>query len=156
MPACSPALAHDRAKPLAKPDDLRAHVLLHDTYVTAQKAYVDWEAWFAAVGIRDPQPAGALYFNQYDQMIQAAVQGQGVALGISPLVHELLRSGLLVAPFTTAVSDTRACFIVRSTAALGKPQVDAFVRWLLDEARRDVENGTAPPQRPVRGGSAAR
>jgi LysR family glycine cleavage system transcriptional activator len=80
FPVCSPSLARDRSKPLVKPQDLRAHVLLHETYVTAQKAYVDWDAWFAAADLQDLQPAGALYFNHYDQMIQAAIQGQGVAL----------------------------------------------------------------------------
>ena len=141
LPVCSPLLARDRSKPLIKPEDLGAHVLLYDTYVAAQRAYVDWESWFAAVGVRDLQPAGALYFNQYDQMIQAAIQGQGVALGISPLVHELLHNGLLVAPFATPMVDTRACFIAKSSLAAGKPHVEAFVHWLLDEAKRDAESG---------------
>jgi LysR family glycine cleavage system transcriptional activator len=143
FPVCSPSLARDRSRPLVKPQDLGAHVLLHDTYVTAQKAYVDWEAWFAAAGLQDLQPAGALYFNHYDQMIQAAVQGQGVALGISPLVQELLQNGSLVAPFATSVGDARACFVIRSPLAAGKPHVDTFIDWLLDEAKRDAE--TAMP-----------
>lgn len=140
FPVCSPGLASDPSNPLVSPKDLSSHVLLHDTYVTSQKAYVDWESWFAAVGIRDLQPAGALYFNQYDQMIQAAIQGQGIALGISSLVHELLQDGLLVAPFSTPVVDARACFIVTSSLAAGKPQVKAFVQWLLDEAKRDADS----------------
>lgn len=141
FPVCSPSLARDRSKPLVKPENLGAHVLLHDTYVAAQKAYVDWDSWFAAVGLKDLQPAGALYFNHYDQMIQAAIQGQGVALGISSLVHELLHNGLLVAPFTTPVVDARACFVVTSSLAVGKPHAEAFVHWLLDEAKRDAESG---------------
>lgn len=145
FPVCSPALARDRSKPLLKPGDLRAHVLLHDTFVTGERSYVDWESWFAAVGLKDLQPAGALYFNQYDQMIQAAIQGQGVALGISSLVHELLQNGLLVAPFATSIADTRACFVVVSSLAVGKPQVEAFVSWLLDEAKRDSERESSLP-----------
>lgn len=142
LPVCSPALLRDRSKPLAKPQDLGAHVLLHDTYVAAQKAYVDWDSWFAAVGLQDLQPAGALHFNQYDQMIQAAIQGQGVALGIKPLVQKLLQSGLLVAPFATSVGGARACFIIKSSLAAGKPQVGTFIDWLLDEAKRDAEHGS--------------
>jgi LysR family glycine cleavage system transcriptional activator len=144
FPVCSPSLAHDQLRPITKPEDLKAHVLLYDTYVTAQKAYVDWEAWFAAAGLHDLQPAGALYFNQYDQMIQAAVQGQGVALGINPLVHELLHEGLLVAPFTTSVGHARACFVIRSSLATAKPQVDAFVDWLVDEAKGDAMSALPP------------
>jgi LysR family transcriptional regulator, glycine cleavage system transcriptional activator len=148
FPVCSPALMRDCSKPLVKPEDLGAHVLLHDTYTTSQRAYVDWESWFATVGLTDLQPAGALYFNHYDQMIQAAIQGQGVALGISSLVHELLQDGLLVAPFSTPVVDTRACFIVTSPLAVGKPQVEAFVHWLLDEAKRDAESEAPACVRP--------
>ena len=148
FPVCSPALANDRSRPLIKPEDVRAHVLLHDTYVTSKKAFVDWESWFAAVGLREVQPAGALYFNQYDQMIQAAIQGQGVALGISSLVRELLQDGLLVAPFSTPVLEARACFIITSSFAAGKPHVEAFIQWLLDEAKRDAENGLPPLARP--------
>jgi LysR family glycine cleavage system transcriptional activator len=141
FPVCSPSLARDRSKPITKPEHLRDHVLLHDTYVLGQKAYVDWDAWFAAAGLRDLQPAGALYFNHYDQMIQAAIEGQGVALGINPLVHELLQKGRLVAPFATSASDARACFIVKSSLAAAKAHVEAFVDWLLDEAKRDAWSG---------------
>lgn len=91
--------------------------------------------------MKDLQPAGALYFNQYEQVIQAAVHGQGVALGIDHLVHDLLQSGALVTPFDTSVVEPRTCFIVKSSLGVDKPHVDAFVRWLVDEAGRKVGNG---------------
>jgi DNA-binding transcriptional LysR family regulator len=143
LPVCSPALVADRSHPLERPADLRHHVLLHDTYVTAHKAFLDWESWLAAVGLPELKPAGALFFNQYDQMIQAAVHGQGVALGIGSLVIDLLQSGDLVAPFDTRLVDSRACFLVKSSLAVRKPHVDAFVRWVLDEAEKDA--GSGPP-----------
>jgi DNA-binding transcriptional LysR family regulator len=141
IPVCSPALANDPSSPLKKPEDLRNHVLLHDTSITTPRSFVDWESWLAAVAMSDLQPAGALYFNQYEQVIQAAVHGQGVALGIDHLVHELLQSGALVTPFDTSVAEPRTCFIVKSSLAVDKPHVDAFVRWLLDETGRNGANG---------------
>lgn len=145
VPVCSPALAGDASYPLQRPADLRHHVLLHDTYATGRTSYVDWESWFAAVRLPDLQPAGALYFNHYEQVIQAAVQGQGVALGISPLVNDLLQSGALIAPFDTSVPFPRACFIVKSSLAVGKAEVDAFVDWLLGEAQDHAASESHAP-----------
>ena len=97
--------------------------------------------------MHDLQPAGALYFNQYEQMIQAAVDGQGVAVGLSPLLHGLLQSGALVAPFDTSVAESRIVYIVKSSAAEGKPHVEAFVQWLLQEAKTDAGE-SKPPRGP--------
>ena len=69
-----------------------------------------------------PQPAGTLQFTQYHQIIQAAVAGQGVALGRVPLVDELLRSKELVAPFglsRTSAAASRAYFVDRQPARCG-------------------------------------
>ena len=143
FPVCSPRLLTDPSIPLSKPEDLRRHVLLHLSQTGDQRGYVDWESWLAAIGIHDLTPAGSLHFNQYEQMIQAAVDGQGVAVGLSPLLHDFLQSGALVAPFDTSVAEERIVYIVKSSAAEGKPHVGAFVQWLLDEAKMDAENKPA-------------
>jgi DNA-binding transcriptional LysR family regulator len=98
MPMCSPALAKDKARPLREPADLRHHVLLHDEF-TPNTPWLDWTNWLEAYGLRDMEAAGDLRFSHYDQMIQAALDGQGVALGRLPLLSGLIRSGRLVAPF---------------------------------------------------------
>lgn len=144
FPVCSPALIRDPATPLKRPEDLRRHVLLHDTYMFGNRAWLDWDSWLAAVGMSDLQSAGALYFNQHEQTIQAAVHGQGVALGVGSVVHELLHAGTLVAPFDTKVAAERSCFVIKSTHAAGKSHVEAFERWLIDEAKRDAQSPTAP------------
>ena len=51
--------------------------------------WLDWRVWLAANGAADVKPAGALRFSLYDQVIQAAVAGQGVALGRLPLIGDL-------------------------------------------------------------------
>ena len=50
--------------------------------------WLDWRAWLAANGEPELKPAGSLRFTLYDQVIQAAVGGQGVALGRMPLIAE--------------------------------------------------------------------
>jgi LysR family glycine cleavage system transcriptional activator len=72
-------------------------------------------------------------------MIQAAITGQGVALGRQPLVNELIQSGMLVVPFKQAIVGARAHFIIESSAAVSKPHVRQFAAWLLEEAKTDSE-----------------
>src|SRR6266446_3318774 len=112
------SLLHDRSRPLKRPHDLKHHVLLHFDY------------------------AGALHFSQYEQMIQAAISGQGVALGRQPLVNDLIQSGALVTPFRKAVVGSRAYFIIESEHGAAKPHVRQFAAWLMEEAK-----GSTQPQR---------
>jgi LysR family transcriptional regulator, glycine cleavage system transcriptional activator len=140
LPVCSPALLRDRSlPPLKRPQQLKDHTLLHFDYPGAVKSFMDWGTWLSALGLGDLNPVRALQFSQYEQMIQAAINGQGVALGRQPLVNDLIRSGALVVPFKNTVVGSRAYFLVESPAASGKPHVHQFVEWLLDEINRDSE-----------------
>jgi DNA-binding transcriptional LysR family regulator len=137
---CGRSLLHNRSRPLKRPHDLKHHVLLHFDYAGAQ--FLDWGTWLTSLGIGDLKPAGALHFSQYEQMIQAAISGQGVALGRQPLVNDLIQSGALVTPFRKAVVGSRAYFIIDSEHGAAKPHVRQFAVWLMEEAR-----GTTQPQR---------
>jgi LysR family transcriptional regulator, glycine cleavage system transcriptional activator len=140
LPVCSPALLRDRSRPLKRPQQLKEHTLLHFDYPGAVKSFMDWRTWLSALGLSDLNPMRALQFSQYEQMIQAAINGQGVALGRQPLVNDLIQSGALVAPFKRTIVGSRAYFLIESAAASRKPQVHAFVEWLLDEITRDSEH----------------
>jgi DNA-binding transcriptional LysR family regulator len=133
LPVCSPRLLRDLARPLKGPQDLRHHVLLHmDEGASAQ--LLDWPLWFRAMKIETLKPAGVLHFSLYDQMIQAAINGQGVALGRSPLLDGLIKQRKLVAPFKSSVTSPRSYYVIESEAAKRKPEVQEFVAWLRDEA----------------------
>ena len=136
FPVCSPALAADAARPLAGPADLDRHVLLQldDEHSPLQ----DWTLWLRALGLPEIKPAGSLHFSSYDQVIQAAIAGQGVALGRFPLVRRMMRDKQLVAPFCHTVLSARAYYLVRSTRPAGKSEVSEFADWLLEETSRDT------------------
>jgi DNA-binding transcriptional LysR family regulator len=138
IPVCSRALVRDKARPLKRPQDLAHHTLLHFDYAGAEAMYMDWGTWLTALGIGELRPAGALHFSQYEQMIQAAVSGQGVALGRQPLLNDLIESRALVAPFKQTLVGSRAYFIIESRFSVGKPHVREFAQWLLAEAGRDA------------------
>lgn len=137
MAVCSPRLLGRRAPALARPEDLRRFTLLY--LDDPHAAWFDWSLWLHALGLEGLEPARRLHFSHYDQLIHAAVNGQGIALGLDPLVRQFLREGRLVAPFPATRVKARAWHMLRSSAAHERPEVDAFVRWLLGEVKADGE-----------------
>jgi DNA-binding transcriptional LysR family regulator len=135
-PVCSPALARDRARPLRTPADLRHHTLLQVAVPAGSAVPLEWAPWLQAVGLGDLEPAATLTFNNYDDAIAAAIEGQGVALGRRPLVDRLLRTRQLVEPFRRdPVASERAYFLVVSTEARNRPAVQNLAEWLVERAR---------------------
>src|SRR5271169_1341038 len=148
QPVCSPLLAADRARPLKRPEDLARHVLLHLDDERGRFPWLNWGQWFAAIGMAQTAGAGALRFNQFDLLVHAAIDGQGVALGRSPLVDRLLEQRKLVAPFHKTHATTRAYFIVRSTASAKRPEAQAVVDWLVAAAEESNTGARRAPARP--------
>jgi LysR family glycine cleavage system transcriptional activator len=142
FPICSPALQVESPRPLRSISDLAHHALLH---IDHAQDHLDWDTWLAAHGHAGLRPAAAMRFDTYEQMVQAAVSGQGVAMGIGRLVRGLSASGGLVAPFGESTEGARAYFILCSTLTRDRPHVQAFVNWLIEEARAtlDVEDKAA-------------
>ena len=72
-----------------------------------------------------------------------------MALGRVPLVDSLLAQGRLVAPFRNRYATTRAYFIVRGTVSALRPEAQAFIDWLIEEAaaESDADGGEAKPAR---------
>jgi LysR family transcriptional regulator, glycine cleavage system transcriptional activator len=138
QPVCSPGLASDPARPLKHPEDLARHVLLNLEDDRGRFPWLNWTQWFAAIGVPEPKPAGLVRFNQYDLLVRAAIDGQGVALGRSPLIDQLVAKGTLVAPFHGKHATSRAYFIVRAAQAAWRPEAQAFVDWLRTEAHEEA------------------
>lgn len=138
FPVCSPHMARRRGRPLERPEDLRHHVLLHLEGADQHWPCGSWNAWLEAVGLHDLRAGGALRFNQYDQLIQAAIDGQGIALGVGALVKRAQKERRLVAPFEQRLSSPRGYHLVLSRHAARRPEVLAFRDWLVAAARRDA------------------
>ena len=145
MPVVSPKLAKRAATPLATPTDLARHVLLHLDDPEGRTPWLEWNIWLAANGQPGLKPAGALRFKLYDQVIQAAVAGQGVALGRVPLIAEHLRDRRLIAPFAKRYDSARGYYAVVAPHATERADVIAFVAWLRDEAAREIAHLDVPP-----------
>jgi LysR family glycine cleavage system transcriptional activator len=139
FPVCSPALL-DGPAPLATPADLAHHTLLHDDTRT------DWAMWLMAAGVDSVDPYRGPAFNDSSMLLQAAIDGQGVALGRSALAADDLAAGRLVRPFRIALPADFAYHIVYPKRAAQRARIAAFRDWLIAEASGGTL--TDPPPEP--------
>lgn len=143
-PVCSPKLLKGPI-PLKTPQDLAEHTLLHD-----YDWRVDiWERWLTAAGVTLPARRRMLSFNSSNLMIQAAIDGLGVALSQGVLSGDDLAAGRLVRPFALTVTTDSAYFFVVPKGAMQRPKVAAFRDWVFAEA------AAYKAQRAARGGEPA-
>lgn len=133
-PVCSPALL-DGPLPLSKPSDLRYHTLLHDVILTEGTVDPNWRQWLDHVGLADINPYGGPGYTDASNTLQAAVTGQGIAMGRGALVADAVAGGYLVRPFSQAIPSGYAYFLVYPPALADLPKIRAFRDWLIEEAR---------------------
>jgi LysR family glycine cleavage system transcriptional activator len=145
LPVCSPKLV-TRAAPLAAPADLRHHILLHYERPDGATPWLSWTVWLETMQLPGLKPAGSLRFSQYDQTIQAAIDGQGIALGTSPLVRQLIKQGRLIAPLAKNFDSARAYYLVTSADAAERPEVKDFAAWLIRQAKQEARYRGKLPQ----------
>jgi LysR family glycine cleavage system transcriptional activator len=137
FPVCSPKLGEGTA-PLAQPSDLRHHTLIHLEWDSENVTAPNWRMWLLAAGIHDINYTRGPVFSMTTLALQAAIEGQGVALASSFLVADDLAAGRLVVPFDLSVCDPLdfAYHVVVPKRTADLPKVVAFKTWLLDEIAR--------------------
>jgi len=131
FPVCSPKLLRGRHA-LRRPADLAHSVLLH------LENRRDWSKWLDAAGAPDADLSRGPVLNQASLVIDAAVDGQGVALARTGLAAQDLISGRLVRPFALALAVSYAYWIVSPKATAKLPKIVTFRNWLLAEAAEDA------------------
>jgi len=141
---CSPAYVREAKRdkrPLTKPQDLRHHLLLTLHDVKERWPWLSWTAWLEAMGVNDFTPSGTLSFDQYDQVMHAAMHGQGVVLGRMTIASQPIRDKKLVVLFGRQQQLARAFHAVYAKGARERPEVVQFVEWLKQEIRREANTG---------------
>jgi LysR family glycine cleavage system transcriptional activator len=131
FPVCSPKLLNGRNR-LRTPSDLNRFALLH---VNDRQG---WRQWLDFADVGDVDAARGPILNQASMAIDAAVDGQGVALARTALAAWDLIGGRLVRPFEIAMPVSFAYWIVCSKAVAKLPKIVAFSEWLLAEAAADA------------------
>jgi LysR family glycine cleavage system transcriptional activator len=137
FPVCSPALlAGD--KPLAAPQDLAHHTLLHSTV-----AREDWQLWLTAAGLPITLATRrGLSFDQSFMAIQAAIDGRGVALGRTRFVEDDIAAGRLIVPFDIVLPAQAGFYIVAPEDSADAPKIALFREWLIASV---APGAVAPP-----------
>jgi LysR family glycine cleavage system transcriptional activator len=98
----------------------------------------DWSRWLEAAGASGEGLLHGPIFNHASMLIDAAIDGQGIALARSALAAADLINGRLVQPFRTALALKNTYWIVCPKATSGFPKIVAFRDWLLAEAATDA------------------
>jgi LysR family transcriptional regulator, glycine cleavage system transcriptional activator len=130
---CSPKLLAGH-KRIAKPSDVLKFPLLHLDDSNA------WARWFEAVGVDGAGHLHGPVLNRASMVIDAAIDGQGVALARTTLAATDLISGRLVRPFAEALRLSNTYWIVCPKATAALPKITTFRDWLLAEASRDARH----------------
>jgi LysR family glycine cleavage system transcriptional activator len=120
--------------PLEKPSDLAHHTLLHDYGLES------WRRWLSAIGETEIDADRGPRYQHSNLVLQAAEQGDGVALARSVLAADALAKGRLVKPFDTAMPAEYAYYLVCLESHLNRPKIKAFRQWMLAESRVPISS----------------
>ena len=132
-PVCAPALLATAT--LQAPGDLRGQVLIHDQSVDTSTGFASWQAWLRHAGVQGVPTDRGLRINDSAAVLQAAIDGQGVALARSVMAHDDLAAGRLVRLFPQVrLESALAYYVVYRPECIAQPKVAAFRDWLLREA----------------------
>jgi LysR family transcriptional regulator, glycine cleavage system transcriptional activator len=128
---CSPKLLSG-PRAIREPADILKHPLLH------LDDWKDWSRWLEAADLADADALHGPVLNRASMIIDAAVDGQGIALARTALAAGDLINGRLVRPFPIALPLMKTYWIVCPKATASLPKIVAFRDWLLSEAAEDA------------------
>ena len=123
-PVCSPDYAERIG--LNRPTDLLSATLLPTATVE------NWTTWFRAAGIESSAEPKGPYIGDASAVLQAVIDGQGVALGRSVLMADDLRAGRVVAPFQLEMKSSFSYWFVTPLLVEDSRNLRAVRNWLKD------------------------
>jgi LysR family glycine cleavage system transcriptional activator len=133
VPICSPRLLAGK-NALRALSDLRHHTLIHDDTIPDERARPNWEQLLRSKGLADVDARRGPRFSDGSLAIDAAVDGQGVALALRPMVEAEIQAGRLAIPFEEVVPSGYGYYLVTPEESESRAPLPAFRSWLLKEA----------------------
>ncbi|MES2265063.1 MAG: transcriptional regulator GcvA [Pseudomonadota bacterium] len=132
FPVCSPSLQAG-PHPLRVPDDLRHHTLLHDDSRYADVSNPDWASWLSVAGVEGIDATRGPSFWPSHLVLDAAIDGLGVALAKKAWVEIDLAEGRLVRPFELSIPVEYAYYVIYPEERVGNMRITSFVDWVRAE-----------------------
>ncbi|WP_319520659.1 LysR substrate-binding domain-containing protein [uncultured Martelella sp.] len=130
FPVCAPSLLANDPGPLP-PDKIREFPLL--SHRVLPQDWFDWPDWFAASGMSRPQDLRVIAFDSYPLVLQAAIAGQGIALGWKRTVEGLIDEGKLRPACTETIRRPGEISVFRGPRRTPSAAVDRLIAWLRTE-----------------------
>lgn len=135
FPVCSPALSGQGGR-LTQPSDLTCETLIHDLSMEGHSGFPMWENWLELAGVSDLTASRGMRINNSAAVLQAAIEGHGVALARGVMAKDDLAAGRLVRLFPSiAFPSPLAYHVVYRLECAMQPRLTAFRDWLFSEAR---------------------
>jgi LysR family transcriptional regulator, glycine cleavage system transcriptional activator len=127
FPVCSPGLNGGRLP--KDPASMLSQPLLIDRNLS-------WHAWFKSAGLKLDRDIAGTSFTDTNALMEAAVTGQGIALGRLSVARSDILAGKLVRLSEHSLRVAYCHYAVYPIASESNPALVAFRDWLVEEARR--------------------
>ena len=131
-PVHAPSLLSTSA-PETEPSDLLDMPLLH------HREQAGWRQWLTAAGVKLPGVLPGPIFEDANVLLQAILEGQGVGLGILPLISEEIMAGRLVQPFKKTVEPDDSYYLLHQPENLKRDAVHRVRNWLIRLTEQTVQ-----------------
>lgn len=145
--------ADEELFPVASPDVANKHLKRDDPALLAADKLIhleepfrpvpSWRDWFAEMDVELEDDDKGLRLNDYALVLQAAMAGEGIAIGWSFLVEHLLEQGLLVRIGTRSLKTGNDFYLIWSNRTPLLEQAATVKQWLVSSASPRRGNGTA-------------
>jgi len=133
-PVCSPGLMR-QGRRLQEPDDLAHETLIHDLSMDSHADFPSWDVWLRKAGVSGVATKRGMRINNSAAVLQAAIDGHGIALARSVMARDDLAAGRLVRLFPKIkFTSALAYFAVYRAERSNLPRLVAFRDWLISEA----------------------
>ena len=129
VPLCTPEVAAS----IASIDDLS-----RQTLIGLSVGRLGWTDWFASVGAEQPVNSRKLLFDSMTAAIDAAAEGRGVLLALTPLVSEMPAAQGLVVPLSFSPKEAGSYFVVCRKEDRENLVIGDFIDWLCLAMQRDL------------------
>lgn len=134
FPVCSPAWLAKHPD-LKTPHDLASKALIHDLSVDTHVGFASWHDWLQRAAATEVDASRGMQVNNSDAVLQAAIDGHGVALARSVLANDDVATGRLIRLFPKVnLASQLAYYIVYGAECASLPKIVAFREWLMTEA----------------------
>lgn len=129
MAVCSPRFAQENAisGAAAALSDAR---LIH-LAAASSAPWIDWANYLSSVGTQRYPVKGDITFNTYSLVAEAAIAGEGVALGWMGLIDGYINAGMLVPAGPVLTAPERGYLLLPPKHTT--PGNEALVAWLLSQ-----------------------